>query len=87
MTTIELTETQIKKLRSLAAKTGRSESQLTSEAVNKYIGELKDREAKQKRSHEALMSSAGGWKDREDLSIFEEIRNEPSRFPDWMDRD
>jgi len=85
-TTIKIADSRFGILRTFAVKTGKSTSELASEAVNKYIDNLEESEATQRRSHEALMSAAGGWKDREDFSIFEEIRKESSRFPEWTDR-
>ena len=85
-TQIELTDSQYGILHSIAKNTGKTEDELVTEAVNKFISEMEKKDLLRNGRHQALMSVAGAWKNREDFSEFEALRNEVDRFPDWSDK-
>ena len=74
-TELDLTEEERSLLQEIARRTGRSESELIHEAISRLI----DGFAAENRL--SLFRQAKGiWKDRSDLPVFEELRQEWDRF-------
>jgi hypothetical protein len=73
-TQIYLTEHQRDELAALAKTTGKKQSELIREAVNRLIDQTSSRRRKV-----ILQETAGIWKDRNDLPDFEAIRAEWDR--------
>ena len=68
-TQIYITETEQKALKSIALKSGKKQSELIREAIDKYVG------VNEKTDRISLLRKAQGiWKDRKDLPDFAEIR-------------
>ncbi len=74
-TQIYLTEKERTSLQLLAEQTGKTQSQLIRDAIDRLIGSLD----KQNRLY-LLRQARGMWKDRDDLPDFEELRKEFDRF-------
>lgn len=74
-TQIYLTERQRRELADMARTTGRKQSELIREAVDRLI----EQEGRSWRE-EVLRRTAGLWKDRTDLPEFNEIRSEWDRY-------
>lgn len=74
-TQIYLTEDEQGALRSLAAASGRSQSDLIREAIDRFLAE-----ARPQSQRAALMAAAGLWRDRTDLPDLAELRAESERF-------
>ena len=73
-TEINLTEQERNALREISRRTGRTESDLVREALERFIGQ------RQTEDRKILMQNARGiWKDRQDLPAFRELRNEWDR--------
>ncbi len=75
-TQIYLTEKERTSLQLLAEQTGKTQSQLIRDAVDRLIESLDQ----QNRLY-LLRQARGMWKDRDDLPDFEELRKEFDRFP------
>ena len=73
-TQIYLTEQERHELAALARSTGKKQSELIREAVDRLIDQ-----SSKKRRDEAVRRAAGIWKDRTDLPDFEKIRKELDR--------
>ncbi|MCD6705217.1 MAG: ribbon-helix-helix domain-containing protein [Thiobacillus sp.] len=73
-TQIYLTEQEQAALRTLAAASGRSQSELIREAVDHYLSEA---EPQVRRA--AVMDAAGLWKERDDLPDLARLRTEWER--------
>ncbi|MCZ2390898.1 MAG: CopG family transcriptional regulator [Acidobacteria bacterium] len=84
---MELTESQLGILHLLSLKTGKTESELVKEAVNRFIDEFELREISESERRDAIEAAAGIWKDRDDLSdeFFEALRRESSRSGNWSE--
>jgi len=71
---LNLTEQERSVLREISRRTGKAESELIREAVGQIINEF------QNENRLALMQQAKGiWKDRSDLTAFEDLRREWDR--------
>lgn len=86
-TQIELTDSQVGILRSFARKAGKTEDQLVTEVVSKFINDIGSNELSAAKRRQAIKATAGMWKDRDDLTdeFFEKLRKGWSR--DIWDRD
>lgn len=73
-TQIYLSPAQQKALRILAAKTGRTQSDLIRDAIERFLGQRKASER-----GAVIKRSAGLWKDRSDLPDFASLRREGDR--------
>ena len=73
-TQIYLTETQQKILRRLASQTGRKQSELIREAIDRYVGSTASGEYQDR-----LRRGAGLWRERTDLPDFGAVRREFDR--------
>lgn len=74
-TQIYLTDNEQCALRSLAAASGRSQSELIREAIDRYLAETCPQSQRA-----ALMAAAGLWRDRTDLPELAALRAESERF-------
>lgn len=83
---INLTESQSAALREISERTGKSESELVQEAVEKYLSEADEKEAKRQDWLRRLDQAAGIWKDRDDLPSLEELRAEFDRSARWSEK-
>lgn len=71
---VNLTEQELNALREISRRTGKAESDLIHEAVERFIAQF------QKQDRLALMQKARGiWKDRQDLSSLKDLRDEWDR--------
>lgn len=75
-TQIYLSPEQQKALKAMAAKTGRSQSELIRDAIDRFVGQ---RKASERVS--VIRRSAGLWKGRNDLPDFAALRREADRLP------
>jgi len=82
---INLTDSQAKALDILARRTGKTEDELLSEAVDKLIGEVQTAEEKRREWLEALCAAKGIWKGRKDLPDIRELRAEADRSQRWSE--
>ena len=73
---IYLTETERAQLQKLSRQTGRSQSELIREAIDRFI-EMNKKESKNKLV--SALAVKGMWQDRDDLPNFTEIRKEFDR--------
>ena len=73
-TQIYLTEEQRKELAAIAGITGKKQSEIIREAINRFIDE-----AGTMRREAILTKVAGFWKDRDDLPDFDAVRSEWDR--------
>jgi hypothetical protein len=73
-TQIYLSAVQQKALKALAAKTGRTQSELIRDAIDRFVGQRKASER-----GPVVRRSAGLWKDRTDLPDFAALRREADR--------
>jgi metal-responsive CopG/Arc/MetJ family transcriptional regulator len=73
-TQIYLTEQEQSALRSLAEASGRSQSELIRDAVDRYL-----REVSPQAQRDALMGAAGMWRERDDLPDWAQLRAEWDR--------
>ena len=73
-TQIYLTESERAALGVLAATTGKAQSELIREAVDNLI-----EQSSEARRETVLQEAAGLWKDRKDLSDFEDLRRQWDR--------
>ena len=74
-TQIYLTETQQQSLRTLAGRTGRKQSELIREAIDRYVAEVSPVD------YRTMVNQATGmWRDRRDLPDFESLRGEADRY-------
>ena len=74
-TQIYLTESQQKSLRTLAGRTGRKQSELIREAIDRYIVDATPVDYRT-----LVQRGAGLWRDRNDLPDFEALRREADRY-------
>ena len=74
-TQIYLTEAEQGALRSLSKASGRSQSELIREAIDRFLAE-----ARPQSQRAALMAAAGLWRDRTDLPELADLRAESERF-------
>ncbi len=80
-TQIYLTQEEHKALKDMAAQTGRKQSELIREAVDRFVAE-----GAADRRHEALEAACGIWKERTDLPDFQALRREMDRpVADWKE--
>ncbi len=71
---VNLTENEERALREMALRTGKTESELIHDAVDKLVKEgLRS-------SKSGMFQARGLWKDRDDLPDFGKIRREWNRF-------
>jgi Ribbon-helix-helix protein, copG family len=75
-TQIYLTEQERDALRAIANETGKTQSELIRQALDKLIGEL---DGGMRRRN--LMAASGIWKDRNDLPDIRKLRREWERLP------
>jgi predicted DNA-binding protein len=73
-TEINLTEQERNALREISRRTGRTESELVREAVERFIGQTQTEDR-----HILMQKGRGIWKDRQDLPSFRELRSEWDR--------
>lgn len=73
-TDIDLTEQERNALQEISQRTGRSETELVREAIERFIGQfqIEDRGLQ-------MREGRGIWKDRRDLPTFRELRSEWDR--------
>ena len=74
-TQIYLSPVQQKALKALAAETGRTQSELIRDAIDRFVGQRKAAER-----GPVVKRSAGLWKDRTDLPDFAALRREADRL-------
>ncbi len=74
-TRIHLTESQQQSLRAMVESTGRKQSELIREAIDRFISD-----AAHSQYHSALRRGAGIWRDRSDLPDFSAMRAEADRL-------
>jgi hypothetical protein len=74
-TQIYLTEAEQGALRSLSTASGRSQSDLIREAIDRFLSE-----ARPQSQRAALMAAAGLWRDRTGLPELADLRAESERF-------
>lgn len=74
-TQIYLTEAQQRSLRAMAGSTGRKQSELIREAIDRFVAD-----GATTQYHASLRQGAGIWKDRSDLPDFSALRAEADRF-------
>ena len=70
-TQVYLEESASKALRSIAMQTGKKQSELIREAIDKLIAIVQCNDPKTR-----LLKAKGIWKDRDDLPDFEDLRSE-----------
>lgn len=76
-TQIYLSENERSALQAMAQQTGKSQSELIRQAIDRFIGQS------QKLDRKALLQQAKGvWRKREDLPDFSILRSELDRFVD-----
>ena len=75
-TQIYLSPEQQKALKAMAASTGRTQSELIRDAIDRFVGQ---RKASERAS--VIKRSAGLWKGRKDLPDFAALRREADRVP------
>jgi predicted transcriptional regulator len=73
-TQIYLSPAQQKALKAMAARTGRTKSELIRDAIDRFVGQRKASERAT-----VIKRSAGLWRGREDLPDFAAIRREADR--------
>ena len=73
-TQIYLSPAQQKALKAMAARTGRTQSELIRDAINRFVGQ---RTASERGG--VIRRSAGLWKGRKDLPDFAAVRREADR--------
>ena len=73
-TQIYLEESASKKIRSIAVKRGRKQSEVIREAIDQFISSFQDGDQKAQ-----LKRAKGIWKNRSDLEEFEQLRTEWDR--------
>jgi predicted transcriptional regulator len=73
-TQIYLSPAQQKALKSLAARTGRTQSELIRDAIDRFVGQRRTSERAS-----VLKRTAGLWKGRNDLPDFAALRREADR--------
>ncbi len=69
-TQVYLTEVQRKELAAIAGLSGKHQSELIREAIDRFIDQARGR-----RLETVLNRTAGMWKDRKDLPDFRSLRN------------
>jgi hypothetical protein len=72
--TLNLTESNSKKLDELSHQTGKTADDVANEAIVKLAGAVDDERARFERWRAALLRIEGMWKDRDDLPDFQELR-------------
>jgi predicted transcriptional regulator len=75
-TQIYLSPAQQKALKAMAARTGRTQSELIRDAIDRFVGQRKASERVA-----VIKRSAGLWKGRKDLPDFTAVRREADRVP------
>jgi len=73
-TQIYLEESASKKIRSIAAKSGKKQSEVIREAIDQFISSFQDGDQKAQ-----LKRAKGIWKNRNDLVELEQLRSEWER--------
>jgi hypothetical protein len=74
-TEINLTEQERNALQEISRRTGKTEGELVREALDQFIAQFQNEDQRK------LMQRARGiWKDRQDLSSLQELRNEWDRI-------
>lgn len=75
-TQIYLSPAQQKALKAMAARTGRTQSELIRDAIDRFVGQRKASERVA-----VIKRSAGLWKGRKDLPDLAAVRREADRVP------